>query len=148
MSNEDIVFNAAIINGMPPYLAALIVAQAKHESANFTSNIFLNCNNAFGFGTPSWNFNPCAYSSFFNKYNSLADSTNDLCEWIKRKQDDGLFPTNLSSINSIYKYASLLKNAGYYTDSLENYTNGLTAYFKPAEDYKNENTAGIGFFLL
>lgn len=135
---DTIIYNEAIKQGMPPTLANLIVAQAKHETGNFTSNVFKTCNNAFGYkhvgqklslgpcGNPPANEGAARYA----KYQSVSDSTKEICQWIKRRQSTGVFPANLASITSPAQYAQLLKAGGYYGDTVTNYTNALIKFFK------------------
>jgi len=121
--------------GIPPVLAALLVAQAKYETGGFTSNFFRNYNNAFGYsyspssiyqtgqGTNADNGLPIA------AYNSIQDSTKEIIDWIYRRRNEGKFPADLSKITTPDQYALLLKTAGYYGDTLSNYTAGLKRYF-------------------
>lgn len=136
-SQEQTIYNVAIGAGFPDTLARILIAQAQHESANFTSNLFLRYNNAFGYsfvpgarwqlptpGTKADNGQPIA------AYASLENSAHEIVDWIKRRQVQGLFPADLNSITDPYKYAELLKKAGYYGDTLSNYAAGLKSFFK------------------
>lgn len=142
MTIEERIFqtakNGTSINpaGLPDSLANLVVAQAKHESANFTSNFFKKYNNAFGYsyvsggryqlpggGTKADNGIPIA------AYSSVEDSTREIVDWIYRRRKAGTFPINLGSITTPEQYAQLLKDAGYYGDSLSNYLRGLKNFF-------------------
>lgn len=123
--------------GVPSTLANLIVAQAQHESGNFSSNIFSSGNNAFGYsyypGSPWQLPEPGLVADNGQataKYKSIADSTKEIIDWIYRRVREGKFPQNLETITTPEKYASLLKGAGYYGDSVANYTAGLSRYFK------------------
>jgi len=124
--------------GVPDTLAALMVAQAKHESGNFSSNLFQKYNNAFGYSYPAsgpskWmigagsiadNGRPIA------AYKNIQDSTREIVDWIYRRVKEGKFPANLDTIRTPEEYALLLKNAGYYGDTFANYFRGLTSFFK------------------
>jgi len=150
------VFNSARAgtvnnNGLPATLAALVAAQAQHESANFTSSVFQNSYNAFGYNyDPS---SPYAVGSYegFAVYNSLSDSVSELVDYIWRRVADGSFPSDLSTITDPLQYATLLKNAkpgAYYADSISNYANGISNYFwqdalpVSGSDVAANNTAG------
>ena len=121
--------------GLPPVLASLLVAQAAHETGNFTSNLFRSFNNAFGYmyvpgalyqvgaGSLADNGQPIA------KYNSIEDSTKEVIDWIYRRVADGKFPKDLTTITNPNQYAELLKNAGYYGDTVSNYAAGLRKFF-------------------
>ena len=110
-------------------LLPLIVAQAKHETGNFSSNIFREANNAFGMGVPAFR-KSLRNGSFtnkkgevFSKYETVFDSAKDLLLWF----DSQKFPVVNPSGNTldVFEYAAALRNRRYYTDSFENYVNGL-----------------------
>ena len=125
MAYENDVYDTAISDGMPPALALLIVAQSKHESNNYTSSVFLNCNNAFGYAATS---NSCPGHEFYQAYNNIIDSTHELTAWIKRRLSEGNFPP-LQTITTPQQYAQLLSDNNYYTDSVANYAAGLSNWF-------------------
>lgn len=149
MAFDTQIYNTAISDGMPPALALLIVAQSKHESNDYTSPVFLSCNNSFGYGQTG---NPCAGHSQYEAYNSVIDSTHELTAWIKRRLDEGNFP-DLDTITTPEQYAQLLKDNGYYSDSVENYLAGLRNWFTSNIGTVAGVTGvglviGIGIFLL
>lgn len=140
MSAANVIYNTARNAGFPDTLARLLVAQAQHESGNFTSNFFKKYNNAFGYsyvrggkwqlstpGTIADNGQPIA------AYASLENSTMEIVEWIKRRIQEGKFPA-LDKIDNPQVYAELLRKAGYYTDTLENYRRGLVSFFNAGAD--------------
>lgn len=131
---DEIIYNQATANGMPLQLAALIVAQARHETGNYTSAAFTNCNNCFGYKYVGQDIaTQCIKSSeadFYAGYDTINDSVTELTDWISRRQDEGKFPADLSTITTPDNYAALLKNAGYYGDSLTNYTNALIKWLQ------------------
>lgn len=135
----QIIFNTARGDGMPLALAELIVSQARHETANFTSNVFRNDNNAFGYkyvpgakyqvskGTPIGDW-------YYARYANVVDSTHELTAWIKRRQAEDIFPSDLRLIKTADQYAALLKQANYYQDSVSNYVQGLKRWFQSFAD--------------
>lgn len=132
MDTAKLIFDAARSNGMPVNLANFIVAQARHETADFTSLVFRNCNNAFGYkfvgqaGAAGCSNAP--EGGQYAKYGDIADSVKELTGWIRRRQNAGIFPANLVSIDTAAKYAQLLKLGGYYGDPAEVYANGLRRF--------------------
>jgi len=159
MTIADRIFNQATRGtnnnpGLPNTLAALLVAQSQHETGNFTSNFFRNDNNGFGYsyfpgsiyqvgaGSIADNGQPIA------KYASIEDSTKELIDWIYRRVKDGKFPANLATITEPEQYAALLRNAGYYTDKLETYTNGLKYYFTRVLEIIEKPTAQIALLAV
>lgn len=154
MSFADRIFNQATRGtntnpGLPNTLAALLVAQAQHETGNFLSNIFTNFNNAFGYafypgslyqigpGSIADNGQPVA------RYATVEDSVKELIDWIYRRVKEGKFPANLATITEPEQYAKLLKDAGYYTAPLSVYTNGLKYYFTRVLEIVEKPTAQI-----
>lgn len=122
----------AIADGMPVRLSELIASQAAHETANFTSKVFVQNNNAFGYkyvkgaiwqdgaGRTSTEGDPYA------RYSSLANSVHELTAWINRRLKEGRFPP-LEAIDNPSQYAIALKDCGYYGDTITVYKNGLAS---------------------
>lgn len=119
-------------DGMPERLALFIVAQARHETGNYSHRFFTDYKNAFGYsyypgsdwqlfppGTIADNGAPIA------RYSSVDRSVHELTSWIKRRQAEGKFPADLTQITTAEQYSSLLKSAGYYGASLSTYTAGI-----------------------
>jgi len=140
MAADELIYQTArtgspVNPGLPPALAYLLVAQAKHETGNFTSKFFKQYNNAFGYsyvaggkyqtgsGTIADNGAPIA------SYPNVQNSVYEIIDWIYRRRNEGKFPQDLTTITTPEQYAQLLKNAGYYGDTLTNYVNGLKRFF-------------------
>lgn len=153
MTNDEIIYNAAIANGMPPVLSTLIVAQARHETGNYTSNAFNSCKNCFGYkyvGQPLA-VGPCITSSEgdkYAKYASIENSVKELCDWIKRRQAGGVFPQDLRSITTPDQYAQLLKNAAYYGASVSEYLNGLIFWLQKLGTLKATKESAFAVLIL
>ena len=141
--------------GLPPVLAAILISQAKHESGNFSSSAFVDGNNAFGYtyvpgakwqtttpGRIADNGQPLA------TYASLEDSTREVVDWIHRRQKEGKFPIDLTAITNTDQYAKLLKAAGYYGDSFENYAKGLARWFVDMGKTVVNNPLAVAAVLL
>ncbi len=148
--------------GLPPVLSSLVTAQAAHETANFTSNIFRNYNNAFGYsyvpgavyqtgsGSVADNGQPVA------AYATVEDSVREMVDWIYRRISEGKFPADLTTITTPEQYAQLLKNAGYYSDTVANYTAGIKQFFirvmqelqKPPVSIITLVALGIAFYWI
>jgi hypothetical protein len=121
--------------GLPPTLSDLLVAQSKHETGDYTSNAFLKDNNAFGYSyVPGgvWQIGPGIIAdngAAVARYATIEDSTSEMVDWIYRRIAKGVFPANLNDIQTPVQYAHLLKAAGYYGDTFENYVEGLRRWF-------------------
>ncbi len=132
-------------DGIPDPLASFVVAQARHETGNFTSNVFLTCNNAFGYKAV-YGAQECTQAAEGGSYEyypgGIVDSAHEISRYLFRRQTDGSFPS-LTSITSLEQYAELLKSVGYYGASLYEYQMGLTRWFK-----KYGSAIGLGSVLL
>lgn len=136
---ETAVYNTAVSNEVPATVALLIVAQAKHESANFSSKVFKQNNNAFGYkyvgqsnatqGTAA----PSSEGDYYAKYDSIEGSALEVVNWWKRRIKQGVI-NYWSDISTPDSYAAALKKAGYYGDSLANYTAALKKWFTGLSD--------------
>lgn len=129
----------ALKMGMPETLASLIVGQARYETNDYTSNVFKTLNNAFGYkyvgqtkwpvgagtGAPSKDAQGNADGGTYAKYKSVADSTGEIVDWIKRRQAEGKI--NINAIQTPEQYATALKNSGYYGQTASTYAKGITA---------------------
>lgn len=140
MAADEIIYQTAragspVNPGLPAALSYLLVAQAKHETGNFTSNFFKKYNNAFGYayvsggkyqsgpGTTADNGQPIA------AYPDVKSSVYEIIDWIYRRRKEGKFPQDLSTITTPEQYSKLLKDSGYYGDTMANYLNGLKKFF-------------------
>jgi uncharacterized FlgJ-related protein len=145
---DQLIYDVARRSGFPDNFARLLVAQCKHESANYSSPVFKANNNLNGYkfvgqkiakkGTLS------PEGDHYAKYASVEDSVKELVNWIKRRQMEKKFPADLTTINSPAKYAELLKLSNYYGDSVKVYTNGLIRWLKKV----NVSAVAIGLMPI
>lgn len=150
---DERIYNQAITNGMPPVLATLIVAQARHETAGYTSNVFKSCNNAFGYKWvgQSTAVGPCVTSTegdSYAKYANVEHSTTELTKWIRRRQQEGKFPSDLTQIQTADDYSYLLKRSGYYGDTQANYLSGLIYWLSQMGSLPGPVVGGSALLLL
>jgi Mannosyl-glycoprotein endo-beta-N-acetylglucosaminidase len=127
---QTIIYTTAISSGIPDPLAKLIVAQSGHETNGWTSNVWLNNNNGFGYGYTG---------TGYKMDGSIEESVGDIVGWISRRQAEGNFPADLTTITDADTYATLLRNSGYYTDTESNYAAGIVRWFN-----NNLQVVGIG----
>jgi hypothetical protein len=99
---------------LPDAIAKIITAQSGHETAGWTSNVYLTLNNCFGFGYVG--------GGAYNGYNSIEDSVSDVVNWLSNNVP------NFQAITDPDTYATALKAAGYYTDTETNYAQGIENY--------------------
>ena len=139
MSYAQIIADTLQMQGIPQNAIPLIVAQSKHESANYTSNVFKANNNAFGMKQPkvrpttSIGGGTAAPSSEgttpYARYKDVADSAKDLVLWLQYNRVD------LSGVTTAQQYATILKDKGYYGNTMSEYITGVTYYLGKAGDY-------------
>lgn len=117
---------------LPSNLIPLFTAWSGHESSNadtgqiLSSPVYLATNNAFGYGPVAGDAYQTGTYETYAMYGSVNDSVQENIDYLFRRQADGSFP-DLTTIapGDAATFAQLLKNAGYYTDTVENYTAGL-----------------------
>ncbi len=136
--------------GVPSPVAALMLAMAKHETGNFTSNGFKSGNNAFGYsyvaGGKWQDTQPGAYADNglpLAKYPTVENSAREIVDWIYRRMNEGTFPA-LATVTEPTQFAMLLRNNRYYTDTLTNYANGLKRWYVPLPSSGGTAAGGKG----
>jgi hypothetical protein len=109
-------------------LAELMVEQSKYETANYTSNVLRNNQNAFGYkyfkgslyqkgaGTISPEMNQ------YGKYDDVADSSREVADWLVRRYAD------FATVITEEQYAAALKKNQYFGQSAYLYAKGLLVY--------------------
>lgn len=149
MNLDTQIYNLARANGFTDQSARLICAQARLESANYTSNVFRNNNNMFGMkylgarqplasrGTLAplgersapclVNVNNCLNSDFYAKYATPLDSAKDLITRLYAITRNGITPQMLKNADTPETFARLLKQRNYYGGTESNYAAGLKA---------------------
>ena len=146
MDAGQTILNVLRGSGVPDPLSSFVVAQARHETNNFTSNVFNTCNNAFGYKAV-FNALSCVQSPEGNSYEyypgGVAESANEIVRYLFRRVNDGSFPP-LSTITTPEQYAALLKSVNYYGDPLNVYSTRLRYYF----DKYRSGIIGAGSLLL
>jgi hypothetical protein len=127
---DQAVYNTAIKQGFNPIAAKLIVAQARFESSDYTSNVFLKNNNTSGMkyigasqinaqrGTPApSNERTCNLQcdrDFYARFNTVQDSINDVIKRLYTKTMGGVTPQMLKDSTSADDFARKLKMRSYY----------------------------------
>lgn len=130
-SIDQQIYDAAISRGFTPISAKLIVAQARHETGNYTSNIFKLNNNLFGMKyvkqplATKGSASPKSEGDFYARYSSVGDSVKDLIDRNYALSRGGVSPDQLKSASDSLDFATKLKARGYYGDTISNYANGL-----------------------
>jgi len=158
MTVQNRIYNKATADGMPDSFARLMVAWFSFETAYngipFNSPVFLNCNNVAGYKYigQTTAAGACSQSpelDYYAYYRTIEDSVHEIVLWIGRRQREGKFPADLQTITTTYQLASLLKAAGYYGDTLTNYSNGLAYWWEQVKGLPlAAKVSGVGLLLV
>jgi len=147
MANYDQeIYNLAVAEGFNSNVAKYIVAQARLESSDYTSDVFKNNNNMYGMkfvkqplatrGTlapPSersqscLNSNVCKDSDHYAKYKTPIDSPKDVIQRLYKNERNGVGFNELNNSKTHEDFASLLKKRGYYGGTPQQYSSFLKA---------------------
>jgi len=131
-SNAKLVLNALISAGAPAQVLPFLMSQVAHETGNFNSRVMKANNNASGImfinkplkqknATRGLPYPKKEGKYWYANFASLTDWARDYLRIV------GKLPMQAVSLPD---YAAKLRQRGYYTDSLSNYTKGLKIHFK------------------
>lgn len=153
---DQLIYDTAVKNGFSPTAAKLVVAQARYESSDYDSAVFLANNNTSGMkfvGQPlatrgtlapfkersagcqavskgqvgGQGASPCRDSDHYAKFKSVADSAKDKIERNFNITRKGITPEQLKNAQTPEEFARLLKIRGYYGGEESSYAGGLKA---------------------
>ena len=158
MTLDQQIYDTAIKNGFNPMAAKLIVAQARFESADYTSNVFKQNNNTSGIkfigqrnavqGTLS------PEGNYYAKFNTIQDAINDKIARLYNINMRGVTPQQLKDSTDANDFANKLKQRGYFGSTAIDYANGLKAKLLRINvlEFVTKNklplTLGIGVILI
>jgi len=112
--------------GFNDILAMFVTSQAAHETAGFTSQIYISNHNAFGMKFVNQALSIGEKNGYAN-YKTIDDSVADFTRWYIKAR------TNVLSlplfINSLDSYVSFLKNRNYFEDAESNYLSGCKYFY-------------------
>lgn len=134
------IYAALKKENVPDVNARIIIAQARHETANFSSNPFLKNNNIAGMKMPSIRKSPFIISSGtaapaiegstpYAKYASIEDSARDVVHWLKYQNAEW------NKIATPEDYASFLKSKNYYGPTSEFYGRQVRIFFDKMKNW-------------
>lgn len=172
------IYNLAIQEGYTPIVAKLIVAQARLESANYTSPVF-NCNNNMygmkyigqplatrgtlapdseisrGCSSSGRDCNrigvgSCNNGDYYAKFNTPLDSARDTIIRLYRITRKGVGFNELNSATDSLSFATLLKKRDYFGGSANSYAAGLSARLLLVNiiEFYQENKKAINYATL
>lgn len=130
---KDAIIRKEVLSlGYSETLARLMIAQAKVESNNFTSHLFLATNNAYGYKCVQGSKfqSGCKVKSpegdYYASYRSLQDSTLEILYWLKRREREGKFI--IKDLTTATKYATAIKKGGFFGGTTEAYSRLMNLY--------------------
>ena len=107
-----------------PYnlMKPLIIAQSKVESANYTSDLFLRSNNAFGMknAVARTQLGKPEPGTDYRKYSSLDESINDFVLYLNA--------VNFPTVFDVNTYVRELKKRNYFESSQSDYINAMNSW--------------------
>lgn len=143
------IYIMATQNGFVHEAALLIVAQARLESTDYSSNVFKNNYNAYGMkyigqqlatrGTkaPASELSAsckaggtCVNNDFYAKYTTPTDSARDVITRLYEKTRAGVTPEALKKVKTAQQFADLLKKRSYFGVTAAQYASGLMSKLK------------------
>jgi hypothetical protein len=151
---DQLIYDTAIKNGFTPTSAKFVVAQARYESADYTSGVFQKNFNTSGMkfiGQPlatrgslvpykerssgckavsegqvgGQGASPCKDGDHYAKFASVADSAKDVIERNYNITRKGVTPEQIRKAETPEEFARLLKVRGYYGGDESSYAGGL-----------------------
>ena len=134
MTNNEIdqaIYDTAIEQGFNPVAAKLIAAQARFESADYTSNVFKTDNNTSGIkyiaqaNATKGLLSP--EGNYYAHFDTIQDCINDKIVRLYNIKMGGVTPEQLKDSTDATEFANLLKERGYYGSSASEYASGLRA---------------------
>ena len=133
MTDQELIFDLC---KMPfgVHFAQLIVCQAIHETANFTSENLRRNNNYFGYSHVKggrWQLpiqnGEHDRSVYYAGYATRENSVMEIIDWYHRRMKEGFFK-NFKRI-TIENFCEDLKKANYYEDTEAHYFNGVKSAY-------------------
>lgn len=144
---SSIVYDTCIAAGVPDANAQIIVAQARHESGDFSSNVFLSDNNCFGMKVPhvrksryilgAGTAAPASEGDRYAHYGSVQDCVLDLIDLLSYEG------VQWDEVATPDDYAAWLKSKGYYGDTQSNYTSALNRFMAEFSAVYQAGASGI-----
>ena len=153
MNYDQLIYNTAIKNGFTPTSAKFVVGQSRHETANYTSPVFLRTNNLFGMKFVN---QPLAISDnkkspdndYYAHYKSPKDSAEDAIGRLFNITKNGVTPSQLKNAKTPEEYSNLQKKRGYFGDQIPIYINGIKNAIKKLDISESVLKSKKGQFII
>lgn len=124
---EQVLTDVFEQEGLSPVMINFLIAQARHESGDFTSKLFITSNNTFAMKHPTIRqttslgpYGKAEGVTNFAHYDSVEDSAKDMVLYLRAR--------NFPSFKTVYGYVRYLKKKGYFEDGYKNYVRGVKRY--------------------
>lgn len=166
MNYDQMIYEAALEQGFSPTASKLIVAQARGESSDYTSNVFQKNFNLFGMkfvNQPLAKRGTLAPASerrcggncdsdYYAAYPSPKESVQDLVGRLYKITRNGIGFNELKNVQDSTEFAQKLKQRGYFGVSADHYKRLLDYKLLKINVYevvkKNKGTISVGLVLL
>jgi len=155
VSAKDTIYNVSVGRGLSDRIARYVVAMSRHETGDWEHDFYTIGNNGFGYSydkNSRWQLDRGGRNADngvpIAQYRSIEDSTNEVLDWIRRRQSNGTWPKDLDSIGSIYEFAQLLKNGSYYEAPVSVYSSALFRHFQELPNRLGLNWFGLIVYLV
>lgn len=164
-ATDQKIYAAAIAQGLSPTIAAIVVAQARYETADYSSNVYKQNNNLFGYkyvgqalavqGSPVPGSEQSTGPKYYAKYATVEDSVKELVQWIRRRVDGKQF--TMQELTTPEGYAAGFGRLPYrfFGVSVAQYAAGLRAKLQtlgdaagPIVEAANDATGGKIVFAI
>jgi len=127
---SEIIYSESLKYGLNDIQAQrvtdLLIAQAKHETGNFKSKSYSVGHNLFGMKRSSRDFDDGEYLGHAT-FKDDTDSIRDMLQYINNGKRYSLL--DVSNLD-VLQYVTYLKDRNYYEDTLTNYFNGVSGFYR------------------
>ena len=130
MDFDQLIYDSAIKGGFTPTSAKLVVAQSRHETANYTSPVFKRTNNLFGMKFVNQKLaitdnKKSPEGDYYARYRNPKDSVDDAVGRLFNITMRGVTPSQLKNAKTPEEYSNLQKKRGYFGDEVAVYIKGI-----------------------
>jgi hypothetical protein len=127
------IFNLLKASGFNEKFSQYITAQAAHETANFTSYIFLQNNNAFGMKF----MKQASAKGEKHGYAFYTDIAGSVADYKRLWKSYGVV-----SLDTVESFVKFLQDQSYFEAPIEQYLAGVKYYLKLYFDYHKSGAGG------
>lgn len=153
---EQAVIDTAISEGAKEDFARIVLAQFKHESSNFKSNVYKKNNNPMGMKVPYKRKSPFIAGAGtkppsnegatpYARFRNIQDATRDLFHWLRYRNID------FTKIDNVEDYSEKLRQKSYMGNTQaakKIYIAGLSRWLKSMSGYISSSTFPVMLLVI